>query len=159
MAESKRLFSTEFSPRVKIQARIQLLESPCPLLLLLQLKVCPSVRDKICSYFQWEKQQEHEYREVFIHAWYHHRTCIIHTCISHTCIMPTCIMNMCILDTCIIDICILDKTMKLRWKRRLWSPLRGSHGLSARKARRTKSRGPKGHQLEVGAWRAPRLQV
>ena len=34
---------------------------------------------------------------------------------------------------------------------------RGSHGLSARRARRTKSRGPKGLQLEVGARRAPRL--
>ena len=32
-------------------------------------------------------------------------------------------------------------------------------GLSARKARRTKSRGPKGLQLEVGARRAPRLLV
>ena len=35
--------------------------------------------------------------------------------------------------------------------------MRGSHGLSARRARRTKSRGPKGLQLEVGARRAPRL--
>ena len=33
--------------------------------------------------------------------------------------------------------------------------LRGSHGLSAQRARRTKSRGPKGLQLEVGARRAP----
>ena len=32
-------------------------------------------------------------------------------------------------------------------------------GLSARRARRTKSRGPKGLQLEVGARRAPRLLV
>ena len=32
-------------------------------------------------------------------------------------------------------------------------------GLSARRARRTKSRGPKGLQLEVGAQRAPRLLV
>ena len=44
--------------------------------------------------------------------------------------------------------------------------VRGSHGLSARRARRTKSRmpegqkaGPKGRQLEVGAQRAPRLLV
>ena len=44
--------------------------------------------------------------------------------------------------------------------------MRGSHGLSARRARRTKSRmpegqkaGPKGRQLEVGAQRAPRLLV
>ena len=37
--------------------------------------------------------------------------------------------------------------------------LRGSHGLSARRARRTKSRGPKGLQLEVGARRAPKLLV
>ena len=44
--------------------------------------------------------------------------------------------------------------------------LRGSHGLSARRARRTKSSrpegpkaGPKGRQLEVGARRAPRPQV
>ena len=36
---------------------------------------------------------------------------------------------------------------------------RGSHGLSARRARRTKSRGPKGPQLEVGDRRAPRLLV
>ena len=39
------------------------------------------------------------------------------------------------------------------------SPWRGSHGLNARRARRTKSRGPKGLQLEVGARRAPRLIV
>ena len=44
------------------------------------------------------------------------------------------------------------------------APLRGSHGLSARRARRTKSSrpegpkaGPKGRNLEVGAQRAPRL--
>ena len=44
--------------------------------------------------------------------------------------------------------------------------VRGSHGLSARRARRTKSRrpegpkgGPKGHRLEVGARRAPKLLV
>ena len=36
---------------------------------------------------------------------------------------------------------------------------RGSHGLSAWRVRRTKSRGPKGLQLEVGARRAPRLLV
>ena len=43
---------------------------------------------------------------------------------------------------------------------------RGSHGLSARRARRTKSSrpegpkaGPKGGNLEVGARRAPRLLV
>ena len=35
--------------------------------------------------------------------------------------------------------------------------MRGSHGLSARRARRTKSRGPKGLRLEVRARRAPRL--
>ena len=44
--------------------------------------------------------------------------------------------------------------------------VRGSHGLSARRARRTKSRrpeglkgGPKGHRLEVGARRASKLLV
>ena len=37
--------------------------------------------------------------------------------------------------------------------------MHGSHGLSARRAWRTKSRGPKGRQLEVGARRAPRLLV
>ena len=35
----------------------------------------------------------------------------------------------------------------------------GSHGLSARRARRTKSRGPKGLQLEVGARRASKFLV
>ena len=35
----------------------------------------------------------------------------------------------------------------------------GSHGLSVRKATRTKSRGPKSLQLEVGARRAPRILV
>ena len=35
------------------------------------------------------------------------------------------------------------------------SPLRGSHGLSARRAQRTKSKGPKGLQLEVGSQRGP----
>ena len=35
------------------------------------------------------------------------------------------------------------------------STLRGSYGLSARRAGRTKSRGPKGLQLEVRARRAP----
>ena len=46
------------------------------------------------------------------------------------------------------------------------APSRGSHGLCARRARRTKSSrpegpkaGPKGHKLEVGARRAPRLLV
>ena len=39
------------------------------------------------------------------------------------------------------------------------SPWRGSHGLNARRARRTKSRGPKGLQLEVGARRALRHLV
>ena len=37
--------------------------------------------------------------------------------------------------------------------------LHGSHGLSARRAQRTKSRGPKGLQVEVGARRAPKLLV
>ena len=41
----------------------------------------------------------------------------------------------------------------------LFSQLRGSHSLSAQRARRTKSRGPKGLQLEVGARRAPKLLV
>ena len=41
----------------------------------------------------------------------------------------------------------------------LRGPPPGSHGLSARRARRTKSRGPKGLQLEVGARKAPRLLV
>ena len=35
----------------------------------------------------------------------------------------------------------------------------GSHGLSGQRARRTKSRGPKGLQLENGAQKAPRLLV
>ena len=39
----------------------------------------------------------------------------------------------------------------LKWARRT--------GLSTLRARRTKSIGPKGHQLEVGARRAPRLLV
>ena len=39
------------------------------------------------------------------------------------------------------------------------SPWRGSHGLSARRARRSKSRGPKSLQLEVWVRRAPRLLV
>ena len=45
-----------------------------------------------------------------------------------------------------------------------WTHLRGSHGLSARRARRTKSSrpegpkaGPKGRKLEVGPQRGPRL--
>ena len=37
--------------------------------------------------------------------------------------------------------------------------LRGSNGLSARRAQRAKSRGPKGLKLEVGAQRAPRFLV
>ena len=37
--------------------------------------------------------------------------------------------------------------------------LRGSLGLSARRVQRTKSRWPKGHQLEVGSQRSPRLLV
>ena len=39
------------------------------------------------------------------------------------------------------------------------SALRGSHGLNARRARRTESRGPKGLHSEVWARRAPRLLV
>ena len=38
---------------------------------------------------------------------------------------------------------------------RVMSPLRGSHGLSARRARRTKSRCLNGLQLEVGPRRSP----
>ena len=38
---------------------------------------------------------------------------------------------------------------------RVISPLHGSRGLSVRRGRRMKSRGPKGLQLEVGALRAP----
>ena len=51
--------------------------------------------------------------------------------------------------------------MNMRTICRIWCVrcLRGSHGLGARRARRTKSRGPKGPQLEVGARRAPRLLV
>ena len=37
--------------------------------------------------------------------------------------------------------------------------LRGSHDLSAWRVQRTESRGPKGLQLEVRTWRAPRLLV
>ena len=42
---------------------------------------------------------------------------------------------------------------------RVMSSLRGSHVLSAHRVGRTKSIGPKGLQLEVGARRAPRLVV
>ena len=42
---------------------------------------------------------------------------------------------------------------------RVMSLLRGSNSLSARRARRTKSRGPKGLQIEVEARRALRLLV
>ena len=72
-----------------------------------------------------------------------------------TFLMDTSIMDTCIIDLCIIDSCIIDVEVE----RRCWSNLRGSHGLSARRARRTKSRGPKGHQLEVRARRAPTLLV
>ena len=41
----------------------------------------------------------------------------------------------------------------------LFRYLRGSHGLSARRARRMKSRGTKGLQLEVQAQRTPILLV
>ena len=41
----------------------------------------------------------------------------------------------------------------------LFKYLHGSHGLSAWRARRTKSRSPKGLQLEMGARRASRLLV
>ena len=47
-------------------------------------------------------------------------------------------------------------------KDHIWSDasVRGSHGLSARRVRRTKLKaGQKGRQLEVGAQRAPRLLV
>ena len=46
-----------------------------------------------------------------------------------------------------------------QWHYPMTTSLRGSHGLSARRARRTKSRGPEGLQLEVGARRAPKLLV
>ena len=68
-----------------------------------------------------------------------------------TCIIDTCNMDICIIDSCIIDLCILDVEVK-----RCWSTLRGSHGLSGRRARGTKSRGL---HLEVRARRAPRLLV
>ena len=72
-----------------------------------------------------------------------------------TCIMDTSIIDSCIIDLCIIDSCIIDVEVE----RRCCSTLRGSHGLRARRARRTKSRGLKGLHLEVGARRAPRLLV
>ena len=46
-----------------------------------------------------------------------------------------------------------------QWHSPMTTSLCGSRGLSARRARRTKSRGPKGLQIEVGARRAPRLLV
>ena len=68
-------------------------------------------------------------------------------------------MNTCIMDTRVMDTMdthmMIHASETLRLKNWLWSPLRGSHGLSARRARRTKSRGPKGLHLEVGARRAP----
>ena len=54
------------------------------------------------------------------------------------------------------DVIVLACVMVLT---RIMSPLRGSHGLSARRAQRTKSRVPKGLWLEVGARRALRLLV
>ena len=50
---------------------------------------------------------------------------------------------------------VRDKISAAWCVRRIWCVRRG---LSARRARRTKSRGPKGLQLEVRARRAPRLQ-
>ena len=50
---------------------------------------------------------------------------------------------------------LMDHRFMHHRNRTCWSTLRGSHGLSGRRARRTKSRGPKGLQLEVGARRAP----
>ena len=95
----------------------------------------------------------------YMYPWSHmcHRLSIIGTCTidkhHDTCTVDTCIMDTCIIDSYIIDLCIIDSFM------RCWSTLRGSHGLSARRARRMKSRGPKGLQLENGARRAPRLLV
>ena len=86
---------------------------------------------------------------AFIHA----------SCVHATCIMDICIMvgyiphgykhhDTCLMDTSIMDLCSVGEEVE----RRCWSTLSGSLGLSAR---RTKSRGPKGLHLEVGARRAP----
>ena len=74
-------------------------------------------------------------------------TCIMHTwtCILDTCIMDTCIMDTCITDTCTMDACIIY-TYITQWIHASWTHLHGSHGLSARRARRTKSRRPEGPQ-------------
>ena len=63
-------------------------------------------------------------------------TCIMDTCIVDTCIVDTCIVDTCIVDTCIVDTGIMDTCKFLGW---LGFPLsnatlRGSHGLSARRA-------------------------
>ena len=85
-------------------------------------------------------------------SWIHH-TCIMDTCITDTFIMDTSIMDTSYMHHSCTDICIIDIEVLVL------VTLRGSHGLSARRARRTNSRGPKGLQLEVGARRAPRLLV
>ena len=68
-----------------------------------------------------------------------------------------------IIDTC-KQACIIHPTPRIALfvrslVRNKISAAYMAHGLSARRARRTKSRGPKGLQLEVGARRAPRLLV
>ena len=94
----------------------------------------------------------HVYQDIYIYASYMH---VSGSRIMDTYIMDTCIMDACIMDTCIMATCITS------WIHASWTHLCGSHGLSARRARRTKSRrpegpkgGPKGRRLEVGARRA-----
>ena len=65
------------------------------------------------------------------HAYLQHE--YMNTFIMHTWNIHTCIMDMPILDTSIMHMCIMDKCKRWRLERRLWSLLRGSHGLSARR--------------------------
>ena len=105
------------------------------------LSVGPFVRHKIWSYFQWEEQQQQQlfWADTAHLTWSSH----VHNPVGYmhhimdTCLMYTCIMHPGIIHTCIHQGSCIRVT---------WTHLHGSHGLSARRAQRTKSRRPEGPQ-------------
>ena len=88
-------------------------------------------------------------------------TCIIDTWIMDTCIIDICIVDTCIMGTCIMDTCIMDTCIMDNWTYPSCILPPGSHGLSALRPQRTKSRGPKCLQgrrlLVVHIFRIPSL--
>ena len=117
----------------------------------------------LCQTHFWEithpKMHHNRHHRRHYHHHHHHCHCHIHILTPRIC------------DPCYCCCCCYSVTKKRLTHyptaithypmaiHSIQSTTRESHSLSARRTRRTISRGPKGLQLEVGARRAPRLLV